>query len=298
MPEIIELHAGRSRLAVAPEVGGAICRFWSETAQGPVEWLRPTRSETIAAGQVSGMACFPLVPFSNRVREGRFACDGRTVVLGLNAPTMRHAIHGQGWQRPWTVASAGPSGLVLTLRHLPDAWPWRYAARLAFTLDGEGLAVELSVRNEDSRAMPAGIGCHPYFPRTPQCRVRAEVRGFWRTDAEVMPVELTAPPPHADLNKGVLVDAVSLDNNFTGWQGEAVIEWPEREARLTMRASPSLPFLVLYSPPGRDFFALEPVSHCTDAFNLMTTRPDTGAAMLAPGAELSGSFRLTPRIGH
>ena len=63
--------------------------------------------------------------------------------------------------------------------------------------------------------MPAGLGWHPYFPRTPRTTVTAAVSALWRTDAEMMPTALRAaarPRP-----RGAPPDAVALDNGFAGW---------------------------------------------------------------------------------
>ena len=69
---------------------------------------------------------------------------------------------------------------------------------------------------------------------------------------------------------------------------------PERRPTLDVHADPPLSFLVVYTPPGQTFFCAEPVSHCTDAFNLAVQgRKDTGMAVLAPGATLTGRARFS-----
>ena len=57
-------------------------------------------------------------------------------------------------------------------------------------------------------------------------------------------------------------------NGFSGWNGQVALEWPESRTRLTMAADVGLRHLVVYTPPGADFFCVEPVSHSVDAFNL------------------------------
>jgi aldose 1-epimerase len=296
-PEILTIGAGTLRVAAAPELGGSLTRFWSEDGRGgAVEWLRPASAAALAARDPLGVASFPLVPFCNRIRDGRFAFRGERISLGINPPEARHAIHGQGWQRPWSVLAREEWRIALGLTHLRDAWPFRYSARQEIRLAPDRLTVELQLRNEDERPMPAGIGHHPYYPRTKECRIAAAATGFWETDAEVMPTRLVPPPPSHDLRPGLLVDAVEMDNNYSGWDGAATIEWPERRARLTMRAGPPYDFLVVYTPAGQDFFVFEPVSNSTDAFNLRATRDDTGAVVLAPGETLAASFELIPEI--
>jgi aldose 1-epimerase len=120
----------------------------------------------------------------------------------------------------------------------------------------------------------------------------------WLTDAEVMPTERTRVPPGWDLADGRRVADVALDNVFTGWTGEAVVRWPEREAELRIAASqPLLSFLVVYTPPQRDFFCVEPASHVTDAVNLAREGvPETGLRVLAPNACRRATMRLQPEL--
>ena len=61
-----------------------------------------------AAGNSTRAAAFPLVPYSNRIREGRFSFRDRAVVVPLNRPPERHAIHGHGWQAGWRPIDVGP----------------------------------------------------------------------------------------------------------------------------------------------------------------------------------------------
>jgi aldose 1-epimerase len=90
---------------------------------------------------------------------------------------------------------------------------------------------------------------------------------------------------------------VVLDNAFTGWHRQAAITWPERGARLLLDADAPLGFLVVYSPASADFFCAEPVSHCTDAFNLAAQgRADTGMLTLEAGASVSAVLRLRPSL--
>ena len=81
------------------------------------------------------------------------------------------------------------------------------------------------------------------------------------------------------------VDGVALDNCFDGWDGHAAIAWPSRRLKLALEASQPFRHLVIYVPPGRDFFCVEPVSHANGL---------VGLSPLGPGATLAGEivFRI------
>jgi aldose 1-epimerase len=293
--ELITLRAGGAAVALAPALGGAVTRYWTEDGRGPHDWLRPTPADALARGDPYELAAFPLVPFSNRIRAGAFRFEGRRVRLPLNRPGEPHAIHGHGWQQPWQAVDVRPDRARLEYRHGAGDWPWPYRASQEIALAPGRLTVALALTNEGDEAMPAGLGWHPYFPRTPETTLTAGVRALWLTDAGMMPTALVPPSPAADLARGVRADATPLDNGFAGWDGRAVLEWPEHRARLVMTAGPPLEVLVVYTPAGRPFLCVEPVSHVTDAVNLAAAgRADTGLRHLPPGATLRAAVTLAP----
>ena len=292
---LLTLSSGDLRASVAPQAGGAISRFWQTTGDGDIDWLRAAGDDDISAGNPLGMACFPLLPFSNRIRDGRFEFDGKTVALPLNFGDHPHAIHGHGWQAPWQIIEQSASVLSIGYRHSADAWPWSYAARQRIVVSPTALSITISLRNDSDSDMPAGLGLHPYFPRTPNCRITAPVVQIWRVDDEVMPLSRQTPGTADNPNTGIEVDSMALDNGYTDWRQRAEISWPERKAQLTLTAKGPLTSLVIFTPPDEDFFCLEPVSHCTDAFNLAQAGDgDTGMAVIAPGETLSARVRFEP----
>jgi len=294
----ITLNAGGAGLEVVPAAGGAVARYWLDRGGATWEWLRPAPSGALGRGDPYDVAAaFPLVPFSNRIRDGRFRFGGREVVLPANRPPERHSIHGHGWQTRWTPADVSASTALLEYRHPAGAWPWAYRATQRFVLTPASLTVELMLSNESDASMPAGLGWHPYFPRTPRTTLTAAVGAMWLADDEAMPTALVAPLATADVTGGMTADPVALDNCFVGWRRRASIEWPEPNTRLSMTAAPPLDFLVVYTPAGRPYFCVEPVSHVTDAFNLAAAgRTDAGVHTLPPGATLRASVTLTPEV--
>jgi aldose 1-epimerase len=294
MPELVTLQAGDLTLQLHPETGGSIARL----RLGDTDLLRPAGDAEIAARDPRQLGSYPLFPFSNRVRHGRFPFQGRTYQLALNFGDHPHAIHGNAWQRPWRLDSQDGASARISFAHDPGrdgaaAWPFAYSATQSFRIAPDGVDVELTLRNDDARPAPAAFGLHPYFPKTPQTRLTARLSGMWRADATLIPVEHGPLPPALDFNAGRALRGVECDNCFTGWSGPAAIDWPERRLRLSLEASPEFGNLVIYVPPGRDFFAVEPVTNINDALNLAAAGvKDTGLVVLAPGATLAGSVRV------
>ena len=294
----ITLSAGGAGLEVVPAAGGAIARYWLEQGGATWEWLRPAPAAALTRGDPYEVAAaFPLVPFSNRIRDGRFRFEGRDVVLPANRPPERHSIHGHGWQSGWTPLDVTATEALLESRHAADAWPWPYRATQRFVLTPTSLTVVLTLGNESDGRMPAGLGWHPYFPRTPGTTITAAVTAVWLTDDEMLPTALVPPPAAMDPTSGLTADRVAVDNGFVGWSRRAVVDWPERGVRLLITAAPPLDVLVVYTPTGRSYLCVEPVSHVTDAVNLAAAgRRDTGLRILEPGEALQTAVTLTPEI--
>ena len=282
--KLLSLRGGRLGLDLAPQAGGAIARF---TADGSIDLLRPMSMEALACGHGSESSCYPLVPFSGRIADGRFTFDGAEFVLKPNRPGTRHPIHGDGWLQPWTVTQSDGQAAELVYQHEGrEGWPFRYRARQSYRLDGDALTVGMSIENLEARAVPAGLGLHPYFVRDGETELSCRTQHAWRTDAEVLPVERMAVPPQWDFSTPRPVDAVMVDNGFEGWGGRATIAWRRSGLRLDMEGTAPFGDVVIFIPPGRPYFCVEPVSHVPGAI---------GSTRLAAEATLAGEivFRLS-----
>jgi aldose 1-epimerase len=292
---LITLTHGLWHLELAPAVGGSIAAL----AHDGQDILRRVSAQAVAGAEAREMACFPLVPFSNRIENGRFTFDEREIVLAPNMGDHPHPLHGAGWRGAWEVADQTPQSAALTYAHEADAWPWRYQARQDFSLADDILTVRLGVTNLSERPMPAGLGLHPYFPRTPGAALTTGVTHLWEATNEQIPIRRAAVPAALDFREGLAIEDLDLDHCFAGWNGDALITWPGQPYRLRMSGDATLEHLVVYTPPGRDFFCVEAVENMNNAFNWMSRGVPTGVHVLAPGAShaVSTVFRVEPSAG-
>ena len=282
--KLLSLRAGRLAVDLAPEAGGSIARF---TADGATDLLRPATPQALASGRGNDAAGYPLVPFSGRIADGRLAFDAEEITLQPNWPGQRHPMHGDGWARPWTIVrSDGRSAEIEYLHDAKEGWPFRYRARQAYRLDDDALTVGMSLENLEGRTVPAGLRLHPFFVRDGETQLLCSTRSMWRTDAEVLPVERIDVPAQASFTMRRRIDEVVLDNAFEGWDGKASVSWPQSGLRLEMSASEPFRDVVIFIPPGRPYFCVEPVSHVPGAL---------GATRLAADATLQGEilFRVS-----
>lgn len=285
----ISLCFGDWHARVSAEIGGSIL---SVTHAGRAI-LRPTPEAAVAQRAVRGTACFPLIPYANRIANGRFSWDGNAYRLAENFPASPHPLHGIGWRRGWRIASAGESACVLRLEYRPlDGdridWPFALDAEQEISLSESGLRVQLSVINEHAAPAPLGLGLHPLFPRRGGEKLIFEAQGAWENGADMLPSSRVSGGlwDHA---AGRLIGAQNLDNDFFGWKRAARIE-SEHFPAIRIGASPIFSCLRVFTPADKAFFAVEPVSHCADDIN-------RGAAAQSlrtpPGARLSGTMTIS-----
>ena len=284
----ISLRAGPLALKLSPSVGGAISAFDYDSGERSARILRKCNS---FEQNVLAMGNFPLVPFVNRIRGGRFDFRGRTVMLAPNMAGDPSPLHGQGWLGAWTVESATASSAVLAFAHAAGEWPWAYEARQTFALDEGGLSLGLSCRNLSDEPMPCGLGQHPYFECGPATRIDTQVSHAWEIDEHVLPVEKVPAQGRFDLSDR-LVCGQGLDHGFGGWSGTARMTDPEWPFDLAL-SSRDAGFFQLYSPEQGGIFVAEPVTHANAALNADEAQwPELGMRVLEPGEEMRGDMRL------
>lgn len=285
---LVSLSSATLQLKLSPSVGGAISAF---------EWIGDGGAKPILREcntppeKVLDAACFPLVPYVNRIRGGAFTFRGREVRIQPNMPGDPSPLHGQGWLNSWQVEESGPANATLTYRHQAGEWPWEYEARQEFALDDRGLSARISCRNLSGDPMPCGLGFHPYYPCGAETHIDTNASCAWTIDKQVLPVDRVPAEGRYDL-RDRLVCGQDLDNGWGGWGGSARMTDPAWPYDLVM-SSPQAKFFQLYSPSIGGIFVAEPVSHANAALNAPEAEwPELGLPVLDPGQSMSLDMRL------
>lgn len=287
-----DLECGNLSALISTD-GGTVLGFWYRREDGSRQpLLRSSRTE---AGPLES-ACFPLVPFGNRLRNNSFECVGKRFHLTPNVDFDPLYLHGDGWINPWTIVEQDRHRIVLRYRHGANASnPYDYEAEQVFALDNERLRLTLSVVNHGARVLPFGLGWHPYFPLTPQTTLMAPARRYWTEGPGHLPVEAAAIPGDLDFSLPRRLPERWINNMFEDWSGNAQIHWPESGMSLEMTASAALRHAMIFRPatdPAADaWFCLEPMSHLADG-HAMTD--GGGLVQLEPQQSFSVALELHP----
>jgi aldose 1-epimerase len=277
------LENDTQRLQLAPELGGSVAAWYWKLGNNWSPLFRPWDGRS---DDRYTLACFPLVPWSNRITEGGFEQDGAFYPVKTNRADEPYPIHGDGWLQAWQVAEQTPDRIKLSLEsHGFDGNPYHYRSTQSFALLENGLQIDLTVTNIGAKALPFGLGLHPYFVRNSQTLLQMKTEGVWLSGSDPIPTALTTAFPDTwDYNAPASLEGSLIDNCFTGWNGKATVTYPDRGLALTMQMFDCNGYSLMYRPPGGDFFCLEPITHPIDAFH-MPDRP--GLAILSTNDSLA-----------
>lgn len=300
---MIMLESSHWRLWCEPEVG---VQWLGAQVKREDQWhhvvpdCRPDVTQP-AAGQSAkaqlGAANFHMIPYSNRIRDGRFTFQGESVQLE-NA--QNHAIHGALRKLPWQVRHADQHSLICGFDSRSQGainWPWPVEALIEQRVLGQTLSSTITITNHGDSPMPAGTGWHPYFVRQiggamptltlPVDAVFPDASGDCLPDgpAEQLPAAL-------DFRQARQLDPDQrIDCCLSGLSGTCHIHWQEAGIELLMRASEQCRYLVLFNP-DMPHFALEPVTNANDAFNLASRDIESGIAIIDAGQSYSAQMEL------
>lgn len=150
-----EISRGAQR-AVVVEVGGGLRSY--EGSQGPL-------LDGYSADEAcSGGRGQPLIPWPNRVRDGRYEFGGASYQLALTEPAAQNAIHGLVRWANWTVADRAPDRVVMEyILHPQTGWPGSLRLSIEYALHDRGLTVTTLATNVGQVTVPYGAGQHPYL---------------------------------------------------------------------------------------------------------------------------------------
>ncbi len=294
--QLLELHNAYWQSGILPSTGASIAYGRIAHEGRWVDLMRPTAPENW--DNSSHCASFLLIPWSNRIRDGVLLFEGETYRLRTERDDGT-ARHGDVRNRPWQVLAhdALHARLAFDSADHPDInFPFHFSAEVVYRLDGRDYIWEITVHNRDTRRFPLGFGHHPYFLRAPDGADNAVQLSVpynqQYTLTNAMPDEAAGPlKPEMDFRHLRPLGDTILDDLFTDKTPDIPLRlvYPAWRKALHMTADAIFSHLILFAPPQKPFFAVEPVTNANDGFNLYAKGiPNSGVHVLEVGASLGG----------
>ena len=246
-----------------------------------------------------------LVPWPNRIRDGKWSHDGVEHQLAITEPKYHNAIHGLLRYTEYTAIDRDRDSVTLSARIYPQlGYPFLLGTAVHYELVADGLRVTHFVENLGADPAPVAIGTHPFLKiggvPTEDLVLRLDAGSHIEVDERLLPTgEVPVDGTEWDFREGRRVGDVSLDDAFgelsdddgevehtlTAPDGRSVSIWADAEFGYVQV------FTTRTFPGEADdvAIAVEPMTAPAEAFN-----SERGLRWLDPGEgwELSWGIRF------
>lgn len=230
-----------------------------------------------------------LMPWPNRIRDGRYEYGGQRLQLGLTEPARHNASHGLARWAAWTPVDQRADRVTLGYRVMSQTgYPWTLDLRVTYALGADGLTVTQSAINRSAAPAPYAAGAHPYLSGgtgpidswsltlPASTRLLTDDERLLPTGTEDVtgtPYDFRSPRPIGDVTfNHAFTDLDRVDGVATTVVGDVEL-WVDD----------TIGWLMVYSADdtawARTSLAVEPMTAPVDAFNSGTDLVD-----LEPGA--------------
>jgi aldose 1-epimerase len=281
------------------EVGGGL-RAYTVAGRDRLDGYGPDERCEGGRGQV-------LIPWPNRLRDGRYEFGGEDYQLPLTEVETGNAIHGLVRWDNWSATEHGPSRVAMEhVLHPQPGWPGTLALRIDYELGDHGLDITTTATNVGLRDCPFGAGAHPYLTLgtdvIDSLILQAPGRSYLEADHRGIPtgshpVEGTA----LDFRSPRELGSAQLDHAFGDLErdddGLATVRIATADGRnqATVWVDSSYGYLMLFTgdtlpaAQRRRGLAIEPMTCPPNAF-----QSGQDLRRLAPGESFTGRWGITP----
>lgn len=150
-----EITFGPQRATIV-EVGGGIRDYYDGD--------RPVLQPYDVTAMCDGAHGAPLIPWPNRLADGKYSFDGVDYQVSLTEPEKHNAIHGFLRWRSWKVIAQESHFVTMAIQlHPLRGYPFTLDVSARYELGDDGLTVTTTVANVGDSALPYAHGQHPYL---------------------------------------------------------------------------------------------------------------------------------------
>jgi aldose 1-epimerase len=244
-----------------------------------------------------------LVPWPNRIRDGRWSHDGVDHQLVISEPAKNNAIHGLLRNTEYRPIARERDSVTLSATVYPQlGYPYLLGTAVHYELVSDGLKVTHYVENLGAEAAPVAIGTHPYLKiggvPTADLELRLDAASHIEVDERLLPTgEVPVDGTEWDFREGRRVGDVSLDDAFgeiASEDGQVLHTLTAPDGRtVSIWADSEFEYVQVYTTttfPGENgdvAIAIEPMTAPAEAFN-----SGRGLRWLDPGEEWQISWGI------
>lgn len=242
-----------------------------------------------------------LVPWPNRIRDGRWRSDDTEYQLAITEPARGNAIHGLLRYTEYTPVEQDRDSVTLAATIHPQmGYPFTVRTAVRYELVSDGLKVTHFLENLGGDPAPVAVGTHPFLKiggvPTEDLVLRLDASSHIEVDDRLLPTgEIPVGGTEWDYREGRRVGDVALDDAFgelgsvdgivehalTAPDGRSVSVWADDEFAYVQV------FTTEDYPGETKAIAVEPMTAPADAFN-----SGKGLRWLDPGEQWEVSWGI------
>jgi aldose 1-epimerase len=268
--EQYEIISGTQR-AVVTEVGATL-RSLSVDGRDVVRGFDVMEPSSAGRGQ-------NLIPWPNRIRDGRYIFNGVSQQLALSEPDRHNAIHGLVTYVPWVLIDKQADAVTNRVRIYPQhGWPGTLEATITHRVGAQGLTVRVEATNIGTEDLPFGYGAHPYLTvgesTVDDVALTVPAASYLEVDDRLLPVRISSVAGTAyDLRGGPVLGSVNLDTALTdldrGSDGRWRVVLALGERSVELWGDETMHWVQVFTggPSRQSSIAVEPMTCGPDAFN-------------------------------
>lgn len=295
----VELVYGTQRVWVT-EVGAGL-RSYDAGGRNVVDGYGVGEMASGGRGQL-------LVPWPNRIGDGRYQFQGAECQLPLTEPTRRNAIHGLVRWSNWVLQQPSPDRVDARFDlHPQPGYPFSLRLSVAYQLDEGGLRVHIVATNVGDRPAPYGAGQHPYVTvgtdLVDDAVLQVPAGAVIPTDERGLPSgdPVAVGGTELDFRRPRVIGPTLLDTCYADLEHDAngvmsvVLAHPDGDNSVTVWGDPSVNYVMIFTGDGlpperrRRSLAIEPMTCPPDAFGT-----GTALTVLEPGQAAAFTWGIRP----
>lgn len=222
-----------------------------------------------------------LLPFPNRLKDGRFFFEGKSYQFPINDTNNHHGLHGflslipLNFIAQKTVNDICEIDLKGQFKGLPH-FPFPFEIEIKYTLSNTNLTIKTTIKNIGKTNMPIGFGWHPYFKldtniidnlelKLPDCKLV-------KIDKRMMPTGKVSTfdtfAVSRNINKTHFDNCFLLNKNTAATRAEIILKSKTTTLSFWQETGENAcPYFQIYTPDDRKTIAIEPMTCNVDALN-------------------------------
>ena len=284
--------------AVVTEVGAGL-RTYAVAGRDVIDGYREDEMCPIARGAL-------LLPWPNRIEDGRYEFAGRLHQTPLTEPARHNALHGLTRWVNWTAVEHAEDRVQMSLvLHPQDGYPFTLRFDVDYRLSAGGLTIRTTATNVGSQAAPYGAGHHPYLTvGTPIDQALLKMPALMRLEANdrLIPTGRLLPSRGTayDFLELRPIGSLRLDAAFANLVPDTDglirvhLQAPGGDPRVTLWMEAVYRFLMVFTADAipdtarqRRSIAIEPMTCAPNAFH-----SGDGLIVLQPGESWNGNWGI------